>query len=63
MEDFVQDYLEPSEIDWEYEFDAARFFDFGCPESDKEAEEAERWFAIAGNYPASRKPFINIGLP
>ncbi|KAL3521464.1 hypothetical protein ACH5RR_019613 [Cinchona calisaya] len=54
MEEFVEDYyLEPSEIDWEYEFDAARFFDFSFPESDKEAEEAERWFSVAGNYPVS----------
>ncbi|XP_071934247.1 uncharacterized protein [Coffea arabica] len=53
LEDLTEDYVEPSEIDWEYEFDAARFFDFCCPESDREAQEAERWFAVAGNYPVS----------
>ena len=59
LEDLTEDYVEPSEIDWEYEFDSARFFDFCCPESDREAQEAERWFAVAGNYPVSRKTFLN----
>ncbi|CAN4080804.1 unnamed protein product [Withania somnifera] len=41
------------EIDSEYEFDAARFYDFCHPESTSDAEQAERWFQTAGNYPPS----------
>ncbi|XP_047329609.1 uncharacterized protein LOC124932938 [Impatiens glandulifera] len=33
-----------SDVDPEYEFDAARFFDFTRPESPSEAEEAQNWF-------------------
>ncbi|XP_072993416.1 protein TPX2-like isoform X3 [Typha latifolia] len=39
------------EIDLDYEFDAARYFDFGRPETQSEAREAELWFATAGSYP------------
>ncbi|KAL7003217.1 hypothetical protein U1Q18_004375, partial [Sarracenia purpurea var. burkii] len=53
MEDFVADYLDFSEVDYDYEFDADRFFDFTRPESSSETEEAERWFESAGNYPPS----------
>ncbi|XP_072966420.1 protein TPX2-like isoform X4 [Typha angustifolia] len=41
------------EIDLDYEFDAARYFDFGRPETQSEAREAELWFATAGSYPPS----------
>lgn len=42
------------EIDLDYEFDAARYFDFGRPETQSEAREAELWFETAGSYPPSR---------
>ncbi|TKY55403.1 TPX2 protein [Spatholobus suberectus] len=44
------------EIDLDYEFDAARFFDFIRPETPAEAHEAERWFQNAAGYPPS--PFV-----
>ncbi|XP_073127388.1 uncharacterized protein [Henckelia pumila] len=57
MEDYIDDfYLEASEIDDEYEFDASRFFDFSRAEFDSEVEEAERWFEVSGDYPNS--PFM-----
>ncbi|KAF5959901.1 hypothetical protein HYC85_001110 [Camellia sinensis] len=55
MEDFVGDYFQDvSEVDFDYEFDAARFFDFTRLESYSEAQDAERWFQSAGTYPPSR---------
>ncbi|KAH9721570.1 TPX2 importin domain-containing protein [Citrus sinensis] len=48
--------FEAREIDLEYEFDAARFFDFTREESFAEAREAELWFESAPNYPPS--PFV-----
>lgn len=56
MEDFIEVHFVASEIDLDYEFDAARFFDFTRPESISETDEAERWFESAGSYPPS--PFI-----
>jgi hypothetical protein len=56
MEDFVGEFSESSEIDWDYEFDACQFYDFTRVESNTEAGEAARWFEIAGSYPPSRKP-------
>ncbi|KAL9177816.1 hypothetical protein ABFS82_01G083900 [Erythranthe guttata] len=44
------------EIDLDYEFDAARFFDFSRAESPLEARHAEIWFDSAGSYPPS--PFV-----
>ncbi|XP_057421674.1 protein TPX2-like isoform X2 [Lotus japonicus] len=44
------------EIDLEYEFDAARFFDFTRPETPQEAHQAELWFHNAASYPPS--PFV-----
>ncbi|KAI5417420.1 protein TPX2 isoform X1 [Lathyrus oleraceus] len=44
------------EIDLDYEFDAARFFDFNRPETPVEAHQAELWFQNAPNYPPS--PFV-----
>ncbi|GER44189.1 cell cycle regulated microtubule associated protein [Striga asiatica] len=41
------------EIDLDYEFDAARFFDFSRDESPLEARRAELWFESAGSYPPS----------
>ncbi|KAJ8536716.1 hypothetical protein K7X08_035117 [Anisodus acutangulus] len=53
MEEFIVECSDVSEIDSEYEFDAARFYDFCRPESTSEAEEAEHWFQTSGNYPPS----------
>ncbi|KAJ7952419.1 Protein TPX2 [Quillaja saponaria] len=44
------------EIDLDYEFDAARFFDFSRNETPAEAHEAELWFETARSYPPS--PFV-----
>ncbi|KAG4390812.1 hypothetical protein AAZX31_05G052700 [Glycine max] len=44
------------EIDLDYEFDAARFFDFTRPETPSEAHEAQLWFQNAAGYPPS--PFV-----
>ncbi|CAL5367054.1 unnamed protein product [Camellia sinensis] len=55
LEDFVGDYFQDvSEVDFDYEFDAARFFDFTRLESYSEAQDAERWFQSAGTYPPSQ---------
>ncbi|XP_073106477.1 protein TPX2 isoform X1 [Elaeis guineensis] len=42
------------EIDLDYEFDAARYFDFGRAETPAEARAAELWFETAGSCPPSR---------
>lgn len=52
-----------SEIDFEYEFDAAHFFDFSRSETISEVLEAEHWFHVSGNYPSSRKNFLKISPP
>ncbi|KAK3012175.1 hypothetical protein RJ639_010474 [Escallonia herrerae] len=44
------------EIDLDYEFEAARYFDFSREESSAEAREAEVWFETAVSYPPS--PFV-----
>ncbi|KAM7491284.1 hypothetical protein LguiA_034205 [Lonicera macranthoides] len=44
------------EIDLDYEFDAARYFDFSRAESIAEARQAELWFASAATCPPS--PFV-----
>ncbi|KAJ8767624.1 hypothetical protein K2173_018182 [Erythroxylum novogranatense] len=48
--------FEAREIDPDYEFDAAMFFDFTHEESLADARKAERWFESALSYPAS--PFV-----
>lgn len=48
--------FEAYEVDIEYEFDAARYFDFTREESFDEACQAELWFQSAGSYPPS--PFV-----
>ncbi|PKU72939.1 protein TPX2 isoform X2 [Dendrobium catenatum] len=45
------------EVDFDYEFDASRYFDFVREETPSEAWEAEFWFETAGSYPPS--PFIS----
>ncbi|KAL2321615.1 hypothetical protein Fmac_025994 [Flemingia macrophylla] len=53
------------EIDLDYEFDAARFFDFTRPETPAEAHVAELWFQNAASYPPStfvRRPVAREDL-
>jgi hypothetical protein len=57
MEEFVVEPFVAEEIDFDYEFDAPRSYDFTWPETDLEAREAERWFESAQSYPPSRKHF------
>ncbi|EYU40540.1 hypothetical protein MIMGU_mgv1a023278mg [Erythranthe guttata] len=45
------------EVDLDYEFDAARFFDFSRAESPLELRLAEFWFSSAASYPDS--PFVS----
>ncbi|XP_022737564.1 protein TPX2-like isoform X2 [Durio zibethinus] len=52
----IEPVFEVREIDLDYEFDAARFFDFTREESPAEAREAELWFESAPGYPPS--PFV-----
>ncbi|KAL3498733.1 hypothetical protein ACH5RR_041465 [Cinchona calisaya] len=49
------------EIDFDYEFDAVRYFDFSREESLAEARQAELWFDTAATYPPS--PFVARLLP
>ncbi|KAE9606918.1 hypothetical protein Lalb_Chr09g0324631 [Lupinus albus] len=44
------------EIDVDYEFDAARFFDFCVLETSSQTHQAELWFETAESYPPS--PFV-----
>ncbi|KZV19451.1 hypothetical protein F511_08792 [Dorcoceras hygrometricum] len=55
-DDMVEYSFTAYEIDLDYEFDAARFFDFCRAESCLEARQAEVWFDSAGSYPPS--PFV-----
>ncbi|KAJ9706732.1 hypothetical protein PVL29_001953 [Vitis rotundifolia] len=58
-EEMVDEIAEPFvavEIDLDYEFDAARYFDFSRDESPAEALQAELWFESAKSYPPS--PFV-----
>ncbi|KAL9249888.1 TPX2-like protein [Drosera capensis] len=48
--------FEAVEIDFEYEFEAVRFFDFCRRETEDEVREAEAWFESAPSYPPS--PFV-----
>ncbi|XAR70385.1 hypothetical protein NMG60_11027227 [Bertholletia excelsa] len=56
MEDSAELTFTAVEIDLDYEFDAARYFDFTREESSVDAREAELWFESAGSYPHS--PFV-----
>lgn len=53
MEAFVEEFVEGSEVDLDYEFDASQFHDFIRGETNSEAREAERWFETAANHPPS----------
>ena len=46
------------EVDIDYEFDAARFFNFSREETPVEARRVELWFESAKSYPPSRKPLL-----
>ena len=46
------------EIDFEYEFDASKYFDFCRPESPSEARNAELWFETAASCPPSRMVYL-----
>ncbi|KAL9249048.1 TPX2-like protein, partial [Drosera capensis] len=48
--------FEAVEVDFEYEFEAVRFFDFCRRETEDELMEAEAWFESAPSYPPS--PFV-----
>ncbi|GAU23094.1 hypothetical protein TSUD_183950 [Trifolium subterraneum] len=52
----IQHVFVAHEIDLDYEFDAARFFDFTRPESSFESYQAQLWFLTAPTYPPS--PFV-----
>ncbi|XWS38469.1 hypothetical protein CRYUN_Cryun19dG0133900 [Craigia yunnanensis] len=53
----IEPVFEVREIDFDYEFDAVRFFDFTREESPAEAREAELWLDSAPSYPPS--PFVS----
>ncbi|KAK6935278.1 TPX2 central domain [Dillenia turbinata] len=59
-ENEVEQFFVVVEIDQDYEFDAAMYFDFSREESAAEAREAELWFETAKSYPPSRKPIIAV---
>ncbi|KAA8522308.1 hypothetical protein F0562_012981 [Nyssa sinensis] len=56
MEDTIELTFTAVEIDLDYEFDAARYFDFSRDESLVETRAAELWFDSAESYPPS--PFV-----
>ncbi|KAK8538063.1 hypothetical protein V6N12_044202 [Hibiscus sabdariffa] len=58
----LESVFEVREIDLDYEFDAARFFDFTRVESLAEAGEAELWFESAPTYPPSLAEAVMIKL-
>lgn len=47
------------EVDLEYEFDAARWFDFTREESPAESQSAEFWFHSAPSYTPSRELYLH----
>ncbi|GMH09468.1 hypothetical protein Nepgr_011309 [Nepenthes gracilis] len=56
MEEGGVQVFEVVEIDLDYEFDAAGWFDFSRKETEAEARDAESWFDSAESYPPS--PFV-----
>ncbi|CAK9135939.1 unnamed protein product [Ilex paraguariensis] len=61
MEDMIEYTYTAVQIDLDYEFDAARHFDFSREESLPEARGAELWFQAAPSYPPS--PFVTNLIP
>lgn len=49
---------ESFEIDFDYEFDVAKFFDFSQLETPEEIADSELWFNVAEGHPPSRKIFV-----
>ncbi|XP_048445151.1 protein TPX2-like isoform X1 [Pyrus x bretschneideri] len=49
----VEQVLMAQEVDIDYEYDAARYFDFARQETPAEARRAELWFESAKSYPPS----------
>ncbi|KAG7035616.1 Protein TPX2 [Cucurbita argyrosperma subsp. argyrosperma] len=56
MEEVTDQPFDSDEIDLDYEFDAAMYYDFTRPETEMEMRGAEDWFKFAGTYPPS--PFV-----
>ncbi|KAJ0263467.1 Cell cycle regulated microtubule associated protein [Hirschfeldia incana] len=56
MDEDMEMVFEVREVDMEYEFDAARWFDFTRTESPAESQSAEFWFHSAPSYAPS--PFV-----
>ncbi|XP_023533936.1 uncharacterized protein LOC111795632 isoform X2 [Cucurbita pepo subsp. pepo] len=56
MEEVTDQPFDSDEIDFDYEFDAAMYYDFTRPETEMEMRGAEDWFKFAGTYPPS--PFV-----
>ena len=50
------------ELDYEYEYDAAQYFDFTREETPAEAREAECWFESAKSYPPSRESYSGCSV-
>jgi len=51
------------EIDLDFEFDVAKFFDFTRSETPEEIEVSEAWFECAKGHPPSRKSSYPIPPP
>jgi hypothetical protein len=51
----VEPVFEVREVDIDYEFEAAMYFDLSRAETQAEASEAELWFDSAKEYPPSRQ--------
>lgn len=57
----IEPVFEAHEVDLDYEFDAASYFDFTREETPAEARQAELWFECAQSYPPSRESiFFNF---
>ncbi|XP_042477134.1 uncharacterized protein LOC122058579 [Macadamia integrifolia] len=56
MVDVFEGRFSSVEIDFDYEFDSCRYFDFSRKETPAEAREVELWFETAASYPPS--PFV-----
>ena len=62
MEEVTDQPFDSDEIDFDYEFDAAMYYDFTRPETEMEMRGAEDWFKFAGTYPPSRKHFVFLWI-
>lgn len=55
VEDKICVFEDSLEIDFDYEFDVAKFYDFTKIETPEEIVEYELWFELSGGHPPSRK--------